>query len=156
MLAAADPKIALIQQFAEQVVQHQRDTEAAAEVEPQASQPAFTVQPGIQLPQCPHLHVLSTTGVPQNWHEMSLEQQVAHPINAIALQLVGDGGRGCGGGHTAAGGHLDSAAQQPRRLLAGGTQNSSPKQDTTVLFSPVPLTHAGICLLAGRRQSNTG
>lgn len=140
MLAAADPRVALIQQFAEQVVQHQRDTEAAAEVEPQASQPAFTVQPGVQLPQCPHLRVLSTTGVPHDWHKMSLEQQVAHPINAIALQLVGDGG---GGGGVGGRQQLATTSTLPLNSPEGSLQvahaNSSPKQDTTILFSPVPL-----------------
>lgn len=85
VLAVAGSGRAGIAQFAEQVLQHQREAEASAQ---SANQADFSVQAGVQLPKCPNLGVLSNNGVPNEWQYMSVEEQAAHPINAIALQLV--------------------------------------------------------------------
>lgn len=55
---------------------------------PNQQDPGFTIQQGVQLPECPNHRVLSTTGVPARWGNMTLERQVAHPINVVMLQLV--------------------------------------------------------------------
>jgi len=48
----------------------------------------FAVEPGIKLPSCPYARLLSVRGVPERWRFMTMEQQVADPINAMMLQLV--------------------------------------------------------------------
>lgn len=46
-------------------------------------------QIGVQLPACPASNVLLTDdGVPENWGELTMTEQVTHPANALILQLA--------------------------------------------------------------------
>lgn len=46
-------------------------------------------QSGVQLPSCPSSRVLLTDeGVPENWGDLSAEEQAVHPANALMIQLA--------------------------------------------------------------------